>query len=486
MVAADSQTLLVLRADGQVRRGSYSKGWIWEKSEDSCLSAAHTIAVYGDNVVIGAASSAASPAAYSLDGGKIFTKITERTPSNGNRHMAFDTYFNRNRIIYLADDSGGMYRWTIGTSYHWDDLAPPDNSFYGIALGGGGALYGAFFTAASGVDRALYPRSGIPKPGVYWDSLTTGLTAGVRFTTEPNALAISRTTLWAIDARGYTPPGTGRLWAFTDTLARSSPKLNEPAEGVTLTYDPVSGRNQEIDLKWEQLSLGSAYEIEIARDEDFSLRVTEAEPATNPYYQPAINTMPTYRIIPGILPEANTTYYYRIRVREAATGQRIRSWWSYENSFAIGPGMPVVAPHVGVQALKPVHCACGVPVSAAAFSWAPFKEVTEYRFVLAEDSALTRVLVDEVVPTTAFEYRGNLAYGRSHFWQVTPVRPYPGQASPVFSFTTEASPRPAQPAEQVSGQLLQVVLAMFLLNVLGNVTVITVMVVVNRRREAGG
>jgi hypothetical protein len=148
--------------------------------------------------------------------------------------------------------------------------------------------------------------------------------------------------------------------------------------------------------------------------------------------------------------------------------------------------MPVVAPHVGVQALKPVHCACGVPVSAAAFSWAPFKEVTEYRFVLAEDSALTRVLVDEVVPTTAFEYRGNLAYGRSHFWQVTPVRPYPGQASPVFSFTTEASPRPAQPAEQVSGQLLQVVLAMFLLNVLGNVTVITVMVVVNRRREAGG
>lgn len=482
MVAADSQALLVLRADGQVRRGSYSKGWIWSSGVDSTLTTAHTIAVNGDYVLVGAATSAASPAAYSADGGKTWTKITEATPSNGNRHVAFDTYFNRNSIVYLADDGGGIYRWTIGTSYEWDDLAPPDNSFYGMALGGGGALYGAFFTAVSGVDRALYPRSGIPKPGLYWDSLTTGLITGVRFSTEPNALAISQTTLWAIDARGYSPPGQGRLWAFTDTLARSSPKLNEPAEGVTLTYDPVSGRNQEIDLKWEQLSLASAYEIEVARDGDFSLRVTEAEPATNPYYQPAINTMPAYRIIPGILPEANTTYYCRIRVREAATGQRIRSYWSDERSFAVGPGVPVTAPHVGVQALRPVHCACGVPVASVPFSWAPFKGVTEYRFVLAEDSALARVLVDEVVPTTAFEYQGKMDYGTSYFWQVTPVRPYPGQASPVFSFSTEALPRPVQPAEQMSGQLLQVVLAMFLLNVLSNVTVIAVMVVVNRRR----
>ncbi|MBM4453523.1 MAG: exo-alpha-sialidase [Chloroflexi bacterium] len=486
MVAADSQTLLVLRADGQVRHGSYSKGWIWSKGTDSTLAAAHTIAVYGDYVLAGAATSSVSPAAYSADGGRNWTKIIEQTPSNGNRHVAFDTYFNRNRIIYVADDSGGMYRWAIGTSYEWDDMAPANNSFYGMALGDGGALYGAFFTAASGIDRTLYPRSGIPKPGVYWDSLTTGLTAGVRFSAEPNALAISQTTLWAIDARAYSPPAQGRLWAFTDTLARSSPKLNEPAQGVTLNYDPVSGRNQEIDLKWEQLSLASAYEIEVARDEDFSLRVTEAEPANNPYYQPSLTTQPTYRIIPGILPETNTTYYYRIRVREAATGQRIRSWWSNERSFSVGPGVPVAASQVGVQALRPVHCSRSVSVSSAAFSWTPFKGVTESRFVLAEDSALHRVLVDEVVASTAFEYRGELDYGRSYFWQVTPVRPYPGQPSSVFSFTTERMPKTVQPEQQMSDQLLQVVLAMFLLNVLGNVTVIAVMVLVNRRREEGG
>jgi hypothetical protein len=85
--------------------------------------------------------------------------------------------------------------------------------------------------------------------------------------------------------------------------------LIEPEDRTALGCDPVSGRNQEVALRWQQLSLADAYEIEIARDEDFSLRITEAEPQTNPYYEPAMVTSPAYRIVPGILPEANTTYY---------------------------------------------------------------------------------------------------------------------------------------------------------------------------------
>ena len=93
------------------------------------------------------------------------------------------------------------------------------------------------------------------------------------------------------------------------------------------------------------------------------------------------------------------------------------------------------------------------------------------------------VLVDEVVPTTAFEYSGRLDYGEAYFWQVTPLRPYPGQPGPVFSFTTEDLPRPVQPASQMSDQLLQILLAVFLLNILGNVTMITLLVLKDRRRE---
>jgi len=170
-------------------------------------------------------------------------------------------------------------------------------------------------------------------------------------------------------------------------------------------------------------------------------------------------------------------------VREAATGQLIRSHWSDEYSFAVGPGVPVAATYLGVQALKPIHCACGVRLPGAAFSWTRLKGVTEYRFVLAEDSALTRILVNEVVPTTAFECRGMLDYRKAYFWQVTPLRPYTGEPSPVFSFTTEELPRAIQPAPQISDQLLQILMAVFLLNILGNVTMITLLVLLHRQRS---
>jgi hypothetical protein len=294
MAAADSQTLYVLQSTGMVQQGSYATGWIWNRTVDSGLDAAHTIAVLGENVLVGAAKNSSSPVSYSVDGGIVWTKIAKQTPTSGNRHAAFDTYFDDNHIIYLADDSGSLYRWSISSSQNWDELAPPNHSFYGVVLGSWGALYGAYSTNGSGVDRALYPRSGIPKPSIYWDSLTTGLIAGVSFSTEPSSLAISRRSLWAIDDHDFNPSSNrGCLWAFTDTLARARPFLVMPKEGDMMGCDSVSGRNQDVDLRWEQLSLANAYEIQISKDENLSLRITEAEPATNPYYMPPRPTLPT-------------------------------------------------------------------------------------------------------------------------------------------------------------------------------------------------
>ena len=320
MAAPDNQTLYILQGNGEVRRGYHVNGWRWERSVDTGLAASHTIVVYDDYVLVGAAANEPSPAVYSADKGQTWIKITEETPSTGNRHVAFDTYFDTNQIIYVADDGGGIYRWSLNRSYSWDDMTPPNHSFYGIVLGSQGTLYGAYSSTESGVDRSLYSRSGIPKPGVYWDSITSGLAVGVRFSTEPSAISISESSLWSIDVRGYDPANDeGCLWAFTDTLTRAGPRLIEPEDGTALGCDPVSGRNQEVDLKWQQLSLADAYELEIARDEDFSLRITEAEPQTNPYYEPAVVTSPGYRILPGILPEANTTYYWRVH-RRAMSG----------------------------------------------------------------------------------------------------------------------------------------------------------------------
>ena len=217
----------------------------------------------------------------------------------------------------------------------------------------------------------------------------------------------------------------------------------ETSDDTPVGSDPVSGQSQEVDLRWQQLSLANAYEIEIARDADFSLRITEAEPPTNPYCEPAQVTNPAYRILPGTLPEANTIYYWRARVRQAATGQVIRSHWSEEGSFSIKAGLPVTSPQLGAQALRPAHRTSNTPVSFTAFSWTPFKESTEYKFVLAKDSALTDIIVEESLPTTAYKYNGRLDYDTCYFWQVTATKPVPGEPSPVFSFTTVTMPPPA-------------------------------------------
>ena len=482
MAAPDRQTLYILQGNGEVRRGYHANGWRWERSVDTGLAASHIIAVYNDYVLVGAAANEPSPVAYSADKGQTWIKITKETPSAGNRHVAFDTYFDSNQIIYVADDAGGIYRWSLDRSYSWEDMAPPNHSFYGIAPGSKGALYGVYSSTESGVDRSLYSRSGIPKPGVYWDSITTGLAASVQFSTEPSAISISEGCLWAIDARDYDPASDeGCLWAFTDTLARTGPRLIEPEDRAAFGCDPVSGRNQEVDLGWQQLSLADAYEIKIARDEAFSLPITEAEPQTNPYYKPAVATSPAYRILPGILPEANSTYYWRVRVRQAATGQVIRSHWSEKGNFSIKAGLPVVSPHLGAQALKPAHGTSNIPVSSATFSWTPFKGVTEYELVLAKDSALTDIVVRESLPTTAYRYGGRLDYGTGYFWQVAATKPLPSEPSPVFSFTTAARPSPP-PAAPPYYELLRWLQISTIINVLGFVTIVAMIILFRSRR----
>jgi hypothetical protein len=296
-------------------------------------------------------------------------------------------------------------------------------------------------------------------------------------------MCISENTLWAIDDRVYDPVHCiGCLWAFIDTLAGAGLRLIEPAYGTAIGCDPVSGRNQEVSLGWQQLSLADAYEVEIAKDEDFSLRITEAEPITNPYYGPPVVTQPAYRILPAMLPEANHIYYWRVRVRQAATGQVIRSYWSEAGSFSIKAGLPVVSPYLGAQALKPVHGANDTPASFVAFSWTPFNNATEYQFILAKDSALTEIIAQESLPTTAYRYSGRLDYDTPYFWQVIAIKPLPSEPSPVFSFSTTSRPSPPPEIPPLYNQLLQWLQISVLINVLGFVIIVAVMILFKSRR----
>ena len=51
------------------------------------------------------------------------------------------------------------------------------------------------------------------------------------------------------------------------------PHLQKPADRALVGADPVTGRNQQIDLSWEQLCLSTAYQLQVAKDMNFTIRI---------------------------------------------------------------------------------------------------------------------------------------------------------------------------------------------------------------------
>ena len=131
----------------------------------------------------------------------------------------------------------------------------------------------------------MYSREIVPPPPE-WDDLTAGLPVPgpgidpVLFTNEPTSLKISsgtRNDLWSIDTSApYNFANKqGCLWTYTDSLVTASPSPTSPPTGGFIGADPVTGRSQQIDLKWRPLDDIFAYDILIAKDVNFTLLLSQ-------------------------------------------------------------------------------------------------------------------------------------------------------------------------------------------------------------------
>jgi hypothetical protein len=332
------------------------------------------------------------------------------------------------------------------------------------------ASSGVWRTIAADADGNWGPLSGMPKPGIAWDRLIVGLDrapAAVRFTLQPTALKAcgcctldTNTTLYAIDNANYSvDTRAGMLWGFTDCMAKKGPALITEDKAL-IGCDPVSGRAQEVNLCWEQLCVANGYDIEIAKANDFAIKVIDwvTEDDCNPlnFLEPADVTKPCVFFPAGGAAhtgegsaiaaagnlECGHTYYWRVKTRRGATGQIIRSPWSEIRSFTVKAGLPVVSPYLGLQLLAPNNGCLGCPAKPVSFSWSPLKETSKYKFVLASDAAMTQVVKEAEVTTTAYEYDGTLDYSTSYFWRVMALEPAPSDWSATFSFQTQAVPPP--------------------------------------------
>jgi len=257
--------------------------------------------------------------------------------------------------------------------------------------------------------------------------------------------------------------------------------------------DPVTGRNQQVDLAWEQLCLSTIYQLQIARDSDFTLRIN---PAVNSSMSVSAvtgsillamdetnMTSPAAWIPPGALPEAGAVYWWRIRSVRSATGQIAASPWSEPRSFIVKAGFIVNTPYYGVQLLAPVNGCAGCKVKPASFSWSPWKDATKYEFVLARDPEFEQIIITSYPTTSAYEYEGTLDYGVNYFWRVRALevngQPIPSDWSATFSFQTEPAPAPPapSPAEPATPLWVWIVIAV------GAALVIAVLALVLRTRR---
>ncbi len=473
-LALASDDVMYILDDTYVRRGSKSgTNWTWQAKIDTYLDSGHTIATPLKNpegedeeeedwVIVGDERGRVAYADFSRVPVKFEPPPLERiaVPVIGYMHVIADDKFEQNKIIYAAScdlagttgTSGKIYRWRIGESTDWEELEPPNSAFYGLAQRND-VLYGVWNAANPGVDRTIYPRATVPPAtNLEWDDLIEGLPIGVAFTREPSALKISSNgdvTLWAIDDEDDKPYDwaneEGCLWAYADNLAKVGPWTTSPPSDDIIPIDPVSGRANEINFRWRQLSYVGAYELQLAKDDEFSLRVlcsdniTPADSLAPACYFPAGGLVPTpaSEIASWGNLECGHIYYWRVRGRRATTGEEIRSPWSATMYFTVKTGLPVVTEHLGPILLKPSNGARCVS-SSPAFSWSPVFGSTRYEFVLAKDAALTQVVARAVMPATAYEYDGKLDWNTAYFWQVRAVEPILGEPSPVANFTVVA------------------------------------------------
>ena len=207
----------------------------------------------------------------------------------------------------------------------------------------------------------------------------------------------------------------------------------------TVGCDPVTGRNSQIDLRWEDFCYSSQYQVQISKDPGFSLVVFDSG-----IMAPADSTSPAFWYPPGVL-EAGHTYYWRVRTRQAITGQFIVSPWSDIRPVTVRPGFPVRADYYGIQALTPVNGCYGCPVKPVSFSWSGYPGTTRYRFVLARDSQLQNVIVEGFTTTTSYALNTTLEYSTSYFWQVQAFEPIPSDPCPTVTLFTEAAPQTVTP-----------------------------------------
>jgi hypothetical protein len=296
-----------------------------------------------------------------------------------------------------------------------------------------------------------------------WDYLKVGLsytyggcfeeeaTEYAKFVMPPQALKVcgcmdpnSDTHLFAIDGPingdqfeyyDMVAGQEGTVWTFEDCYAKKQVvSLETPSPIGTSACECC---NAPFTMKWDRLCDACCYDIEFAMDEAFTEPYTPTDSDGDQLYftdsygdsmyfdfycpagvmgatgASALN--PSAFITCGFQPE--TTYYWRVRTVQAATGQVIHSWWSEAQSFTVAPTSAAGT----INLVSPVPGATNIATTNIPFSWSIQAHADSFNFVLSPNADLSSAILTRTGLTkTAVQYTGTaLSYDTPYYWQVT-------------------------------------------------------------------
>jgi photosystem II stability/assembly factor-like uncharacterized protein len=313
----------------------------WSQQVATNLASSHTIFAAPTGVIVVGGDASDNRVAFSPDGGTSFS-TTAAFPVAGHIHAIADYRLANAFIIYATTDTAGsdIYAMVPG-AVPWNPMGAPNTGFWGLAQNG--TLYGA---AATSVARTLEPET-LGPPAIEWSALNQGLPAGVAFTREPVSLKLSPgVSLWAIDNRSYSyQSNIGRLWTYCDCLSpgvQYTPPAPPPKEvlfGAPLPTEPHpddlvpvyvnSNSIADITFQWMHRTTAIAYEIWVAKDGDFSQILLKKT------ITPSNRTSPSWTLTDKKGLEQGKTYYWKVRVVQAVTGEKGTGDWSEMLPFTI-------------------------------------------------------------------------------------------------------------------------------------------------------
>lgn len=500
LVATDNETLYALDNSGAVALYD-AEGWHDAvESKDTKITAGWTIAVQGEDILVGSRDGYVS---YSSDSGETFNLLEETTTIAGLVTVAFDSYFDTNKVIYAATacagSKNGIYRWVIGTSDKWKNLGANPYNYTGLVLGRlggnpfssadkGGVLYASYVTGnfsayvcnsewstaddatacwynkhethcwATGVARCLTPAAEIScEKCIEWDYLTVGLTGDDEMPAEyfvmgPQALKIcgckdatTNTKLFAIGA-DYKYINDEPVWydmckAKWGTVWTFEDCYAKKAPAVTSANATIPAdcncSNLPFTINWAAVCDACYYDVQIALDNQFANMIVDTAQGLTYYWEGSKFELGATGLSYVIPSILTCQVTYYWRIRaHEAPTCQIIHSWWSDVQTF------TVAPSASqgaITLIAPVSGATDVGIKNVGFSWDLLASADKFVWTLSANADLSNPLGSQTLTNKAYTYAGTLTYGTTYYWQ---VKAYKGSTLASTSgtgvFTTSA------------------------------------------------